>query len=189
MKLGIVGLPNVGQVDPVQCDHATRARRARTIRSAPSTPTSAWLPCRTQRLKPLTDLYHAKKTTPAVVEFVDIAGLVRGASKGEGLGNKFLSHIREVDAIVHVVRCFDNDEYRTRGRLGRPGARHRNHQSGADFVRHRASGAPSGPHAQGGQGRQKAECGMLSSWRRLKSASGGGQDRAYVRGLRRGRGR
>ncbi|MDR3767543.1 MAG: redox-regulated ATPase YchF [Butyricicoccus sp.] len=61
------------------------------------------------RLQPLTDLYHAKKTTPAVVEFVDIAGLVRGASKGEGLGNKFLSHIREVDAVVHVVRCFDND--------------------------------------------------------------------------------
>ena len=61
------------------------------------------------RLKPLTDLYHAKKTTPAVVEFVDIAGLVRGASKGEGLGNKFLSHIREVDAVVHVVRCFDDE--------------------------------------------------------------------------------
>ncbi len=60
-------------------------------------------------MQPLTDLYHAKKTTPAVVEFVDIAGLVRGASKGEGLGNKFLSHIREVDAVVHVVRCFDND--------------------------------------------------------------------------------
>ena len=61
------------------------------------------------RLQPLTDLYHARKTTPAVVEFVDIAGLVRGASRGEGLGNKFLSHIREVDAVVHVVRCFDDD--------------------------------------------------------------------------------
>ena len=54
-------------------------------------------------------MYHPKKTTPAVIEFVDIAGLVKGASKGEGLGNKFLSHIREVDAIVHVVRCFDNE--------------------------------------------------------------------------------
>ena len=54
-------------------------------------------------------MYHPEKVTPAVIEFVDIAGLVRGASKGEGLGNKFLSHIREVDAIVHVVRCFEND--------------------------------------------------------------------------------
>ena len=61
------------------------------------------------RLDKLSALYHPKKTTHAAVEFVDIAGLVRGASKGEGLGNKFLSHIREVDAIVHVVRCFDDD--------------------------------------------------------------------------------
>ena len=74
--------------------------------------------------KPLTDLYHPEKYTPAVIEFVDIAGLVRGASKGEGLGNKFLAHIREVDAIVHVVRCFDNDEYRPRRRLGRSRTRH-----------------------------------------------------------------
>ena len=54
-------------------------------------------------------MYHPKKVTPATIEFVDIAGLVKGASRGEGLGNKFLSHIREVDAIVHVVRCFDDD--------------------------------------------------------------------------------
>ena len=66
MKLGIVGLPNLG------------------------------------------DMYHSKKVTPAVIEFVDIAGLVKGASKGEGLGNQFLSHIREVDAVVHVVRCFED---------------------------------------------------------------------------------
>ena len=61
-----------------------------------------------QRLKLLGDLYHSKKVTPAVIEFVDIAGLVKGASKGEGLGNQFLSNIREVDAIVHVVRCFED---------------------------------------------------------------------------------
>ena len=61
------------------------------------------------RLDKLSGMYHPKKTTPAVIEFVDIAGLVRGASRGEGLGNKFLSHIREVDAIVHVVRCFEDD--------------------------------------------------------------------------------
>ena len=61
-----------------------------------------------ERLTKLTEMYNSAKTTPAVIEFVDIAGLVRGASKGEGLGNKFLSHIREVDAIVHVVRCFED---------------------------------------------------------------------------------
>ena len=61
-----------------------------------------------KRLDVLADMYHPEKYTPAVIEFVDIAGLVKGASKGEGLGNKFLSHIREVDAIIHVVRCFDN---------------------------------------------------------------------------------
>ena len=62
------------------------------------------------RLDKLAELYHPVKVTPAVIEFVDIAGLVKGASKGEGLGNKFLSNIREVDAIVHVVRCFENDD-------------------------------------------------------------------------------
>lgn len=63
-----------------------------------------------KRLDVLAEMYHPKKYTPAVIEFVDIAGLVKGASKGEGLGNKFLSHIREVDAVVHVVRCFDDDD-------------------------------------------------------------------------------
>ena len=62
-----------------------------------------------RRLDVLTEMYHPKKTTPAAIEFVDIAGLVKGASRGEGLGNKFLSHIREVDAIVHVVRCFEDE--------------------------------------------------------------------------------
>lgn len=62
-----------------------------------------------RRLQALAEMYHPKKVTPATIEFVDIAGLVKGASRGEGLGNKFLSHIREVDAIVHVVRCFDDD--------------------------------------------------------------------------------
>ena len=63
---------------------------------------------RIERIKNLGELYHSAKVTPAVVEFVDIAGLVKGASKGEGLGNQFLANIREVDAIVHVVRCFEN---------------------------------------------------------------------------------
>ena len=62
------------------------------------------------RLTALSDMYSPEKTTPATVEFLDIAGLVRGAHSGEGLGNKFLSHVREVDAIIHVVRCFENDD-------------------------------------------------------------------------------
>ena len=66
------------------------------------------VPVPDERLARLTEMYDSAKTTPAVIEFVDIAGLVRGASKGEGLGNKFLSHIREVDAICHVVRCFED---------------------------------------------------------------------------------
>ena len=77
----------------------------RIIRFARSSRMSVSLPCRMNAA-----LYHPKKVTPAVIEFVDIAGLVKGASKGEGLGNKFLSNIREVDAIVHVVRCFENDD-------------------------------------------------------------------------------
>ena len=63
-----------------------------------------------ERLDKLAEMYHPDKFTPATIEFVDIAGLVKGASKGEGLGNKFLSHIREVDAIIHVVRCFENND-------------------------------------------------------------------------------
>ena len=64
--------------------------------------------CIRDRLDALAEIYHPKKITPAILEFVDIAGLVKGASKGEGLGNKFLSHIRQVDVIVHVVRCFED---------------------------------------------------------------------------------
>lgn len=63
-----------------------------------------------ERLDKLAEMYEPDKFTPASIEFVDIAGLVKGASKGEGLGNKFLSHIREVDAVIHVVRCFENDD-------------------------------------------------------------------------------
>ncbi len=73
-----------------------------------------------ERLDKLAEMYQPEKKTPAVIEFVDIAGLVKGASKGEGLGNKFLDNIRGTDAIVHVVRCFDDDEHHARGGPHRP---------------------------------------------------------------------
>ena len=107
MKLGIVGLPNVGKSTLFNSLTKAGAESA-NYPFCTIDPKVGVVAVPDERLKLLGDLYHSKKVTPAVIEFVDIAGLVKGASKGEGLGNQFLSNIREVDAIVHVVRCFED---------------------------------------------------------------------------------
>lgn len=107
MKLGIVGLPNVGKSTLFNSLTKAGAESA-NYPFCTIDPNVGIVTVPDERLKQLGDLYHSKKVTPAVIEFVDIAGLVKGASKGEGLGNQFLANIRECDAIVHVVRCFED---------------------------------------------------------------------------------
>ena len=107
MKLGIVGLPNVGKSTLFNSLTKAGAESA-NYPFCTIDPNVGIVAVPDERIVKLGELYHTKKVTPAVIEFVDIAGLVKGASKGEGLGNQFLANIREMDAIVHVVRCFEN---------------------------------------------------------------------------------
>ena len=107
MKLGIVGLPNVGKSTLFNSLTKAGAESA-NYPFCTIDPNIGIVAVPDQRLKVLSDMYDSAKIVPATIEFVDIAGLVKGASKGEGLGNQFLANIREVDAIVHVVRCFED---------------------------------------------------------------------------------
>src|SRR5579871_3410336 len=109
LKCGIVGLPNVGKSTLFNC--LTKARvAAANYPFCTIEPNVGIVAVPDPRLDKLAAIVNPERILPTTVEFVDIAGIVKGASQGEGLGNKFLSHIRETDAIAHVVRCFENDD-------------------------------------------------------------------------------
>src|SRR5258705_3069320 len=110
LRLGIVGLPNVGKSTLFNALTSSKAAAAENYPFCTVEPNVGIVAVPDPRLEQLNEVVKPKKKVPAVVEFVDIAGLVKGASQGEGLGNQFLSHIREVDAVVHVIRCFDDPD-------------------------------------------------------------------------------
>ena len=109
-KCGIVGLPNVGKSTLFNALTASKNAEAANFPFCTIDPNIGIVPVPDIRLEKLAKISKSKKIINTTISFVDIAGLVKGASKGEGLGNKFLSHIREVDAIIHLIRCFDSDD-------------------------------------------------------------------------------
>src|SRR5206468_1957120 len=110
LRLGIVGLPNVGKSTLFNALTSSKAAAAENYPFCTVEPNVGVVEVPDPRLEKLNEVVKPKRKIPAVVEFVDIAGLVKGASQGEGLGNQFLSHIREVDAVVHVIRCFEDPD-------------------------------------------------------------------------------
>ena len=109
-KCGIVGLPNVGKSTLFNALTNSSKAQAANFPFCTIEPNVGVVPVPDERLDKLVEISKSKKKINTTIEFVDIAGLVEGASKGEGLGNKFLSHIREVDAVIHMIRCFDSDD-------------------------------------------------------------------------------
>src|SRR4249919_1510741 len=109
LQAGIVGLPNVGKSTLFNAVSNSAKAQASNYRFCTIEPNVGLVDVPDQRLNKLADLVHPNRIVPTQIEIVDIAGLVKGASKGEGLGNKFLANIREVDAIVHVIRCFEDE--------------------------------------------------------------------------------
>ena len=110
LKCGIVGLPNVGKSTLFNALTSSSKAQAANFPFCTIDPNIGVVPIPDERLDKLMEISKSKKKVQNTISFVDIAGLVKGASKGEGLGNKFLSHIREVDAIIHLIRCFDSDK-------------------------------------------------------------------------------
>ena len=156
---GIVGLPNVGKSTLFNALTATAAAQAANYPFCTIEPNVGRVAVPDPRLGALAAIGKSKQIVPTSLEFVDIAGLVRGASRGEGLGNQFLANIREVDAIIHVLRCFEDGDVTHVEGSGRPGPRRRDRGNRADAGRPRQPGAPAAGVAEEGPRRRPREPG------------------------------